>query len=221
MCDCTSTEQFWKQVDDANTRTLVTSAINAGRAQVEYMRAAIAAQRVTILLGPNASGEYEAAAEMHYRRRNWQLQNTKQAFAQFATSLDEASKQRASEFLKGRVKEFTNLARQSTVLSLLHADLSPDMAQKAVNALDRSLGRVASLTSWQEMADSFNQHLDELQVQGAGEASSINGWCLFILILSSVYYALAVTAIFSCLFSNDPECANAILNRELADICGS
>jgi hypothetical protein len=221
MCDCSSTEQFWKQVDDANTRTLVTSAINAGRAQVEYMRAVIAAQRMTILLGTNASGEYEAAAEMHHRRRNWQLQNTKQAFAQFAASLEEASKQRASEFLKGSVRDFTTYARQSAVLSLLHADLSPDMARQAVNALDRSLGRVASLTSWQEMADSFNQHLDELQAQAAPEASSINGWCLLILILSSVYYALAVTAIFSCLFSNDPECANAILTREVDDICAS
>jgi hypothetical protein len=222
MCNCSSTEQFWQQVDDANARALVTSAINAARAQVEYSRAFTTAQRVTVLLGPNASREYEAKAEMYYRTRNWQLQNTKQAFAQFAAGLDEAGKQRITEFLKGGgLKDFTAHARQSTVLALLHEDLTPNVAQNAVNALDGTLGKVASLTSWQEMGDYFNQHPDELQAQKVSEATSVNGLCLLILLLSSLYVILILIAVLACLFSSDPECASRNLNEELAQACGS
>lgn len=225
MCDCRSTEQFWQQVNEAHARALVTSAIDAARAQVEYSRAFTTSQRTTVLLGPNASREYEVRAEMHHQTRSRQLQNTKQAFAQFAAGLDEAGKQRITDFLKaGSLKDFTAHARQSTVLTFLHAELTPNEAQMAVNALDGTLGKVAGLTLWQEMADYFNQHLDELQAQKMGEATSANGWCLLILLITSIYAMLVVIAIliaiFACLFSSDPACANKILNQELEQICG-
>src|SRR6266516_1723507 len=222
MCDCSSTEQFWQQVDDAHARVLVTSAINAARAQVEYSRAFTTAQRVTVLRGSNASREYEAKAEMYHRTRNLQLQNTKPAFAEFAAGLDEAGKQRITELLKaGGLKDFTTQARQSTVLALLHEDLTPNVAQNAVNALDGTLGKVAGVTSWQEMGDYFNQHLDELQAQKVAEATSVNGLCLLILILTSIYVILILIAVLACLFSSDRECTNRILNDELAQVCGS
>jgi hypothetical protein len=223
MCDCRSTEQFWQQVDEAHARALVSSAIDAARAQVEYSRAFTTAQRMTVLLGPNASREYEVRAEMHHQTRSMQLQNTKQAFVQFAAGLDEAGKQRITDFLKaGRVKDFTVQARQSTVLTLLHADLTPNEAQNAVNALDGTLGKVAGLTSWQEMADYFNQHLDELQAQKVGEATSEKrALCILILLLTFIYVIMVLIAIFACAGSSDPACANKILNEELDQACGS
>jgi len=225
MCDCRSTEQFWQQVDDAHARALVTSVIDAARAQVEYSRAFTTSQRMTVLLGPNASREYEVRAEMHLQTRSWHLQHTKQAFAQFAAGLDEAGKQRITDFLKtGRVKDFTAQARQSTVLTLLHADLTPNEAQMAVNALDGTLGKVAGLTSWQEMADYFNQHLDELQAQKVGEATSEKrALCILILLIYSFYISMVIIAIYSCalFFPSDPACANKMLNEFLDQACGS
>jgi hypothetical protein len=210
MCDCRSAEQFWQLIDKTHTRELVTSSINAVKAQIDSSHAFITSQRAAVLLGPNAGIEYETRAKMDYQTRSWELQNTKRAFAEFAASLDEASKRHITDSIEaGKVKDFTANARQSIILILLHTDLTPNEAQQIVNALDRSLTKITSLTSWQEMADYFNQHLDELQAQKLGEASLIIN-CIFPLIQSSEYIMLVIIAFFVCYF--DPACTQSFLN---------
>ena len=220
MSDYNSTEQFWKLVDEAHARALVNNAINAARAQVEYSRALTTSQRAVVLLGTNASREYEARAEMHHQTRRGQLRNTKQALARFAAGLDEGGKQRIAEYLNaGGLKDLTTHARQSTVLTLLHADLPPDAAQNAVNALDGTLGKVVGLTSWQEIVDYLNQHLDELHAQKMGEAASANGFCLLILILSSVLLILVLVAVIVNAIAGESD-SSGELDQLINQICG-
>lgn len=216
MCDCANTEQFWRQVDEAHGRALVTSAISAARAQVEYIRALGTARRATVLLGANASREYEVQAEMHQRTRNLHLRDTKHAFEQFATQLDENGQQRVAAALQAdRLSVLTEHLRQSITLSLLHSDISPDDAQKALSALDRVHATLAELTSWQGIRDYLNRHLDELQTQPVVETS--NGLCVLGLLLSSVLVVLALIALLVCLGFQG--CANQVLDQMINQVC--
>ncbi len=216
MCDCGNTEQFWRQVNEAHARALVTSAISAARAQVEYVQALATAKRATVLLGANASREYEVRAEMHQRTRNLHLRDTKYAFEQFATELDENGKQRIAASLQAdRLNDFTQHLRQSITLSLLHSDITSDDAQKAVSALDRVHATLAGLTSWQGMGDYMNRHLDELQTQPVADAAS--GLCVLVLLLSSVLVVLALIAALVCL--GNQGCANQVLNQMINQAC--
>ncbi len=208
MCNHSySTEQFWKQVDEAHARALLICTTGAARAFVEYSQAWSTSKRATALLGTNTGREYEVRAEMYYRTYIQQLRWIKQAFARFAEEIDEDSKTRIAEFLKGDgFKDLTASVRHKNVLTLVHSAVSVDEAQRIVNSLDANLRRVEGLSSWQEIDQYLNQDLDELLAKKMDEYNMFDPpnalqLCIFTLKTGNpkLYTRLVIAALLLCI----------------------
>lgn len=216
---CIAKEQFWKRVDQVNARELVTSITNAVKEQVGYSRALNTARRTTILLGRGTAKEFQFKAEMHYRKRNSQLRYTKHWLAKLVESIDEKREKHFAEFLsRGGFKEFTAYARQTTILRMLNSEVPPEDARKAVKQLDSTLEKIEGLKSLKEIHNYTQRHLDELIGKKMGNPNP-DGWCLLLLIFSSIFAILVVIAALICAFTFGFACED-ILDQMIDQACG-
>jgi hypothetical protein len=211
-------EDFWKRVDQSRASVLARNAIEAARAQVQSQRRVNAAKRAEVLVGPDAGKEHLAQARAQYAARTAALGRCKQALAGFVKSKGEAGNKRFSEFAaKGGLKELAAKARKTSIQAMLHSEISPAEAQSAVKALDERLGKIQSLSSFQDLTSYLDQHLDELIARKMPEEDP-NGLCVLILILTSIFAVLVVVAVIICIFTLGLGCQN-ILDNLLAQAC--
>ncbi len=215
---CTS-DELWKRIDDAQARDLVVNAIGAARAQVEYSRSTSAARRAAALLGPGSGREQEARAQVHFGARAAYLRSLKQALARFTGTTDEGRAKRVAEFItSGGLRELVSQARQEGILRLLDSDLSPEEAQNAVKSLDATLSKIEGLKSFQDLAQYFDRHLDELLAKKIGNPSIPQGLCILILVITSLFAVLVVIAVLVCALTLGLAC-QGVLQQLLDNAC--
>jgi hypothetical protein len=216
---CALTGDIGKLASDAQAGDLVSSALKAARAQVEYSRATAAGRRAVALLGEGAGREHEARAEILFKARVAHLRSLKGSLARFSRSTDQARASRAAEFFaSGGLRELTAQARQESILRLLDSELSPEEATNAVKSLDATLQRVQGAKSAGELTALLDQHLDELLAKKMGNPSIPQGLCILILIITSVFMVLVIIAALICAFSFGLAC-EGVLDKLLADAC--
>lgn len=211
---------LFKRASEAKAQALLESALKAGREEVASQREVNASKRAAILLSPEAGKEHVQRAQMHYQARTEALRSTKQELAKFVQVQGASGEQRFKQFgARDNLAEFTKHVRQSAIQSLMNSDISPQEAQEAVKALDDRLNKVKALGSFRDLTSYFDQHLDELIARKMPEADP-NGFCVLILILSSLYVIAVLTAVIICSFSPGSDCGQ-LLNQIIASICGS
>lgn len=209
---------FWKRVDAAKARELVESAIQAARHEVEAQRAVNAAQRAAILLGSGADAQHRKEAETRYQARTAAVRKTKEALARFIKSAGDVGERHYATFMEnGGMKAFATHARKVTIDSLVHSDISPEEARNAVKTLDERLSAIQEKKSFSELTSYLDHHLDELLERKLPEQDP-NGFCVLILIISSLLAVLAVIAALICIFSFGLGC-QGILDQLIAQAC--
>jgi len=214
-----SSEEFWKQVEQAKGGALAHGAINAARAAVLAQREVNASKRASILLGGEAGKDQMARAEKHHETRTAELQKTKKALAEFLRSAGDSGETRFKEFLgKGGLKETLEHARKSTIQTLLKSDISADEARTALKALDDRLGKVQEMTSFKDLAGHLDQHLDDLIGQKMSQEDP-NPLCVFVLLITSVYLILLIISILICVLLLGLVPCDQIFNQMIAQAC--
>jgi len=213
-----SSSDLWKRVDGAKARALVESALKAARSEVQAQRAVNASQRAAILLGTGADAQYHKQAATYYEARTAALHKTKEALSTFMKTAGESGERHFSSFVeKGGLKEFTAAARKSVTEALFHSDISPDEARSAVKALDDRLSTIGGFKSFSDATSYLGHHLDEL-IERKMPTEDPNGFCVLILVISSLFAVLAVIAALICIFTLGFGCQN-ILNQLIAQAC--
>jgi len=206
-------------VDEGKARELVASAISAAREQVEYSRALHAAERRVILLGPNAGQFARMRAELHHKKRNSQLRLTKQLLAKSVEGLREDRRKQVAEFFQRRgLDEFVEYTRDIAVLHLIDTESAPDEIRLAVQRLDATLSEVRGLSSLDAVTRYLQHHIDEL-IEGRQGNPNPDGFCLLILILSSLFAILVLIALLICIFTFGLAC-EGILEQLIKQVCG-
>lgn len=223
MKNCTSItrEQFLKRAEEANARELVLSAISAAKEHVHYARALSAARRAVVLLGKRNAGQiHELDAKMHYQNRNSQLRYVKHLFARLLEDIDENQKKRCAEFLRrGGLNKVTAYARQTIILRLLNSDIRPPGARRALKQLDTTLEELNSLTSLKAIDNYLQRYLDELIKKKMGNPDLAAGWCVLLLVITSLLAILVLIAVLICIFTLGLAC-EGILNQLINQACG-
>lgn len=213
-----ATDDFWKRVDQAKARPLVQSAVKAARAHVQAQREINASQRAAILVGGEAGKDHITRAQAQYELRTAELRNAKKALTQFVQSVGDSGNARFAEFVrKGGLKEFVTYARESSIQAMMNSDISPAEAQSAVRALDDRLGKIQGINSFHDISAYLDQHLDELIARKMPEEDP-NGFCVLILIISSLFAVLVLIAILICIFTFGLGC-QGVLDRLIAQVC--
>jgi hypothetical protein len=211
---------FWKQVDEINARELVVSVIGAAKTQVDYSRAANASKLAAILLGQEAGRRHQLEAELKYKRRNSQLQQTKQWLTKLAEGVDEKQKSRFAEFCsRNALTELADYARQRAVMVLLDSETAPADARRAVDQLNSRLEELDNLKTLQEVNDYLQRHLDVLIQKEIGNPDP-DPLCVLVLLLTSVYLMLIVIAAIVCALSFGLACED-IMDSLLEQTCSS
>jgi signal recognition particle GTPase len=218
-CRCTDVEMPWPILEEINARALVSSAVGAARAQVDYSRAQNAARRSEALLGKNAGREHEYRAESYFHSRREQLQEVKQSYTQFIARLDKSQRKQISDFLRGGgLKELTADAKRMVTIGLLEADLSPEDARQTIKSLDGRLNTIAKLSSFEKLDAYMHQHIDELISKRFGNPSATQGLCVLILVITSVFAVLVLIAALICALTLGLGC-RGLLQRLIDQAC--
>lgn len=211
-------DEFWKRVDQVKARPLVQSAVKAARAQVQAQREINASKRAAILLGGEAGKDHRTRAQARYELRTTELRNAKQALAQLVEGAGDSGNARFAEFVsKGGLKELAAHARQSSIQAMMNSDISPAEAESAVKALDDRLGKIQGMNSFRDTTTYLDQHLDELIGRKMTEEDP-NGFCVFILIITSIFAVLVLIAAIICAFTLGLGC-QGILDNLIAQAC--
>ncbi len=211
-------DDFWKRVDQVKARPLVQSAVKAARAQVQAQREINASKRAAILAGEEAGKAHITRAQAQYELRTAELRNAKQALAQFVQGAGDSGNARFAEFVrKGGLRELVTHARQSSIQALMNSDISPAEAQSAVKALDDRLGKIQGISSFRDITAYLDQHLDDLTARKMPEEDP-NGFCVFILIISSLFAVLVLIAVLICIFTFGLGC-QGVLDNLIAQAC--
>jgi NADH dehydrogenase/NADH:ubiquinone oxidoreductase subunit G len=214
----TGADDFWKRVDEAKARPLVQSAVKAARAQVQAQRAINASKRAAILVGEEAGKEHLTRAKAQYEVRTAELRKVKGALAQFVKGAGDSGNARFKEFVgKGALKELATHARESSIRALMNSDISPAEAQSALKALEDRLGKIQGIDSFGDLTSYLDKHLDELMERKMPEEDP-NGFCVFILIITSIFAVLVVIAVLLCIFTLGLGC-QGILDSLIAQAC--
>lgn len=214
-----SSEEFWKQVEQAKASTLAHSAINAAHAAVRAQREVNASKRAAILLGGESGKEEMARAEKQHETRTSELKKTKQALAEFIRNAGDSGETKFKEFLdKGGLKAALEHARKSTIQILLKSDISEDEAKTARKALDERIGKVQEMTSFKDLSTHLDHHLDEL-IEHKLSHEDPNPLCVFILLITSIYLVLLVIAILICALLLGLVPCDQIFNQMIAQAC--
>jgi len=219
-----SRRDFWKRVDKIKAKALVESAVMAAREEVESQRAINTSKRATVLLGAGSEKEYLKQAEAHYQTRTGELRKAKQALVQFVKHVGNSADGRFTTFVRqGGLRELTTAARQSTVQALLNADLSPQDAQSAAKALEDRLSEIQGFSSFHELTTHLERHLDKL-IERKMPDEDPDGFCLLILLLSSIYVVMLAIAFIICLYdwaAGQPYRCDGVLSELLSEFCPS
>jgi hypothetical protein len=211
-------EEFWKRVDEAKARPLVQSAVQAARAQVQAQKAVNASKRAAILIGEQAGKEHLARAKAQYEVRNAELRKVKGALTQFVQGAGDSGSTRFKEFVgKGGLKESVTHARESSIQAMMNSDISPEEARSALKALEERLGKIQGIDSFSDLTGYLDKHLDELIARKMPEEDP-NGFCVFILIITSIFAVLVVIAVLICAFTLGLGC-QGILDSMIAQAC--
>lgn len=217
-----SSEQFLKGVKEKNARELVLAAIGAAREHIEYARMLNAARRADILLDQKGAGRvHELAAKKHYQSRNSQLRSTKVLLAKFLEANRESMEKRWEEFTRtDGPKEMAANTKRSMILRLIDSRLSPEETERAAKQLETTLMAVQKLKSVKEIDNYLQQHIDEVLAKKMGNPGSVSGWCLLLLLISSLFMVLYVIALLICILSLGLLC-EGILDQMLKNACTS
>ncbi len=223
MCTCHDIEgkQFWDRVEEADARDLVLAVVGAAKDQFAYSRALQASKRSVVLLGRGAGREHRLKAETHFRSRTSQLRAAKQLLPAFLEGFDDRRRKEATEFFRrDGVQDLVAHAKRTAVLALLDSDIRPEDARKASRALEAALEEIEGLTSVEEMGRYLHGHLDDLIGREMGNPA-LSFWCIFLLIITSLFALLVVLAAFICaVFAGGRKC-EGIFQTLLAYACGS
>lgn len=190
---------FWKQVDKINARELVTHTINAIKEQIAYAKAFNTSQRVSILFGKEVqSDEYHLRAEIHYQKRNSNLNRVKFLFDNLVQNLDEKQRGFFKKFIQGvDYRNSLNFARKTTILRLLDSSITVEDTKRALEGLDNSLAKLESFGSLEEMNSYVQDHVDEITGKKMGNPVA-NPLCVLLLLITSMYIILMIVAILIC-----------------------
>lgn len=216
---CRTEEDFWRRVDRADARELVTTAIGAARAHVAYGRALSAARRADVLLGKGKAGAHELEAEAEFQSRNSQLRRVKQLYGKQVDEMDADRKKRCEGFFAGGgLGDLAASAKQAAVIHLLAVEVPPEELKNAAAQLDDSVRTLGKLPTFEEVNKYVNNHIDELVAKKFGNPS-VNPWCVLLLVFSSLFALLAVLAALICALTFGLACQK-IFDSLIASICG-
>ncbi len=223
--------EFWKRVDQIKARALVNSAVSAARAQVGYSRSLGQSERADILMGKDAGKEMHTKSVEHFEARTEALRKVKTALADLAGRIDSKGQKRFTEFLNARgISSFTEDARKFAVRKLIpEVGIMPEDVKKAITRLDENLHSIERLSSFEDVVQFLDQHVDSLLEKKFGNPGMSSGLCILILLLSSIYIVLIMVAVLVyvlvCVLTLGLACQDLslqeILDDMIADACGS
>lgn len=226
----TRVQQFWRQVDKIQIDNLVESVISAARAQIDYKVAFTASQRTDALLGADAGKEQRYKAEELFKKRALELRNAKEALARINNRVSKDDRERFDEYLNARgIAPLIADARRVAVRRLVAADIMPSEAKEALLTLDRNLGPLGKLRSFDELVQYLDRQLDVQIGKKLGNPGVLRGLCILLLVLSSMLIVLLVAAILVwvlvCIltlgFACEKVTVEEIFNDMIDDICGA
>jgi hypothetical protein len=133
---------------------------------------------------------------------------------------EETQRTEIESFLRdGGLQRFVASARQLMVLQLLAADINADEAERALQSLDESTKTLGEITSVDDLRAYFVRHIDELLGKRLGNPSP-NGFCILLLLLTSLYALFVVIAVIICIVTFGLVC-EGVLEALIEDACGS
>jgi len=220
MCGspCHGTPEFWRRVEEAHGGAIAMGVVAAARAHVEYSRAMAAKGRAEALLGSGAGREYEHRAEMYHAARTSQLRAVRVALPQLFDRMDAGQRKHVDEFLGDGLKGLVSHARHRAVEALLHSELTPNDAREGIQRLDDALSAIAKLTTLKDLSTYLNQRLDELIAKKMGNTDGLQGLCILLLILTSIFVVLVIIAALICALTFGTGC-DGILDQLVNQAC--
>jgi hypothetical protein len=223
-------EEFWKHVKSLGAYDLVQTAIAAAQAQVGYSNHSTASERAVALLGEDAGDAELEQAREQFAIRTAKLQNTKAELELLVNKLDQTSVTKIDDFFARKsISQYSEEAKEYTIGRLVkESNILPDEAKEAMDKIDPKLAKLADLKSFDELVQHINQHLDSQIDKKFGNPGIARGLCLFLLLISSMYFLLIIVAILVlvlvCVLSLGFLCSSIdlqdIIDDMVDDICG-
>ena len=220
-CKTRFSEQFLKQIEEAQAEEVVISVLKAVNEHMMYAKAQSTAERTAILLKKRKVGQvHQLQAQLHYEKRNSQLRYTKKAFAELFNGMAERKKKNIDKKLnEGALTKLAIYGKKKMVLELLNSDIRPLEARRAIKKLDDTIETTKELKSLKQLDTYVQKHLDEVVTKKIGNPTT-NGLCLLLLLLTSLFLVLMVVALVICIATLGFFC-DEILDSLIRNACGS